>query len=241
LANRYIYFSDGDFYKKDSIEFTWFPGMSKTQKRKSIESLHYSAKEKHAGLRILEVSSASLLECGRNASAFNLKMTLKDGKEYSVESLFQSSKVFNLSGVNNKTLTMDSREAKRYTNYLHSKEELVSFDFFGNYFPLKPETFFYNWLYVNTMLQNHKLLSDILKYDAFTDINFNPQKSINCQAEACSIITYLNKIDCLDEKLRSPQYFLELVYPNIKKSEYTKENQTIAEQLSLFDKNYRKS
>lgn len=235
MAKRYIYFSDSDFYKKESIEFTWFPGMSKVQKRKNVESLHKSAKEKYADLRILEVSSASLLECGRNASAFNLNMLLKDGKGYSVESLFQSSKVFSLSGVNYKTLMMDSREAKHYTNLLHTREKLVSFNFFGYNFPLEPETFFYNWLYINAMLQNDKILSDILKYDAFTDINFNPKKSINCQAESCSIITYLSRINRLDDKLRSPQYFLEVVYPAKIKSGYIKDDKPQADQLSLFD------
>lgn len=234
MAKRNVYYYDDEFYRRESVEFNWYSGFSKSQKQKSIESLHDQFRKKNKQYKILEVSSASLMECGRKASAFNLSLKLKNGETYSVETLFQSSKVFDRSGVNSKTLHMNSRDAKRFTRNLHSEEELIAFDFLGIPFPLLPETFFYNWLYANAMLLDVELLSEILKYNAFTDINSNPQKSLNCQAEACSIICYLNRIGRLNEEIRSPKNFFELVYPDYR---YVFTDDIVEEevQLSLFD------
>lgn len=234
MAKRFLYFYDEVSYKKELVEFEWFSGFSISQKQKSVESLHKNAVKNRGNLNILEVSSASLKECGQKASAFNLSLTLKNGNRYSVESLFQSSKVFDKSGLNFKVLDMNSKEAKRYTSSLHLKEKMIAFNFFGKNFPLYPETYFYNWLYANALFFNKKLLKDILNYDAFTDINFNPAKSINCQAEACSIVCFLNKYGILNENIKYPKVFLELVYSNVKDRVLDKDMNTPL-QLKLFD------
>ena len=76
------------------VEFKWFPGLAKTQKQKSIESLHEAAKLE--GLYpVLEVSSKSDFYLGESLSAFNLMISTQRNKNtFSVESAFQSSKVF---------------------------------------------------------------------------------------------------------------------------------------------------
>ena len=45
------------------------------------------------------------------------------------------------------------------------------------------------WLFKNTIAlkQNKKLTSEILNYQAFTDIEFNPEKSLNCQAYSAAL------------------------------------------------------
>ena len=48
---------------------------------------------------------------------------------------------------------------------------------------------FYSWIYLNALMQNKSLMEKILTYDAFTDIEFNPKKSINCQAYSAAMIT----------------------------------------------------
>ena len=58
------------------IEFRWFPGMSKSQKQKSISSLHEAA-ERVGISPVLEISSKSEIELGVNLSAFNLYITTK--------------------------------------------------------------------------------------------------------------------------------------------------------------------
>lgn len=238
LAKRYIYTYDKNSYKKDEIEFEWYSGFSIKQKQKSIEALHKEAYKK-GRQNILEVSSASTYKIGVAASAFNLELELKNGSRYTVEVLFQSSKVFDKSGTNSKVLEMNPRNAKKYTNNLHSKEELIGFNFFGRPFPLLPETYFYNWLYVNALFSNKDLLDNIVKYDAFTDISFNPQKSINCQAESCSVAAFLKAKGVLSEQIRNPKSFFELVYPNFcvlsDTAEIVDGKNEEAVQISLFD------
>lgn len=59
--------------------------------------------------------------------------------------------------------------------------------------PLNPKTIFYDWLYINAALENPLLAAERLKYNAFTDIEFNPEKSINCQAKAAALFVALSR------------------------------------------------
>lgn len=59
--------------------------------------------------------------------------------------------------------------------------------------PLNPKTIFYDWLYINAVLENPLLAAELLKYNAFTDIEFNPEKSINCQAKAAALFVALSR------------------------------------------------
>jgi len=62
----------------------------------------------------------------------------------------------------------------------------------------------------------------LYKYDAFTDIAFNPAKSINCQARSCALFVSLMKHGLLQEAVVSPQGFVNLLcrydYPLQRKS-----------------------
>ena len=51
-------------------------------------------------------------------------------------------------------------------------------------------------------------------YTAFTDIAFNPEKSLNCQARAVAIYVSLRKNGLIDKSLESKDSFLEIVYGN---------------------------
>ena len=95
-----------------SVDFTWSPGMSKSQKQKSIKSLHKAANELGI-LPILEISSKSEENIGVNLSAFNLMIKTKQSKSFSVETAFQSSKVFEKGGPYIDLLNCTSREAKK--------------------------------------------------------------------------------------------------------------------------------
>lgn len=46
-----------------------------------------------------------------------------------------------------------------------------------------------------------------MDYEAFTDIAFNPQRSINCQAEVAAIYVSLQKQKLLDAALKSKEAF----------------------------------
>ena len=126
---------------------------------------------------------------------------------------------------------MDSKSIKKRIQQINSEDELVGFRFFTKDFPLEPKTYFYNWLYINTLVLNKKLSKAILEYDAFTDIEFNPNKSINCQAEACSIFISLVKRGKLEAALKSKEAFLEIVYGDFCKEKYNEK--LCSEQLNL--------
>src|SRR4051794_8349895 len=87
---------DGDtLVRTESVTFEWFPGMHFSQKQRSIDSLHASAREVKGIDRVLEVSSKSREKLGIDLSAFNLRFkTTEPYMELSVECAFQGSKVF---------------------------------------------------------------------------------------------------------------------------------------------------
>lgn len=192
------------------VEFQWFPGMSKSQKQKSIASLHGAASERNIS-PILEISSKSEQELGVSLSAFNLLITTKKQKRtFSVESAFQSSKVFQRGGPYIDLLEKTSRNAKKDIR-LRESGNLLRFVFFNTEFALKPRTLFYDWLYINALIQNEEAADQILKYSGFTDIEFNPKKSINCQAYSAALYVSLSYSSLLNDALESPSVFEEIL------------------------------
>jgi len=189
------------------LEFNWHPGFSVSQKRKSINELHTSAGKN--GIRnILEVSSKSEDDLGVKLSAFNLMIkTKKYENEFTVETAFQGSKKFERGGPYKDLFGLDSRASKKDIR-LKESGNLISFNFFGKEFPLIPRTYFYDWLYINALVQNPIFLDSIKKYGAFSDIEFNPKKSINCQAHALALYVSLSMNDCIDKAIESPESFL---------------------------------
>lgn len=51
-----------------------------------------------------------------------------------------------------------------------------------------------------------------MDFDAFTDIEFNPQKSLNCQAEAVALFVALKKNNLLEKALKDKNSFRQIVY-----------------------------
>lgn len=194
-----------------SVEFEYHSGFSVQQKQRSVASLHRSFGAQFPDLHILEVSSKGNVELGVRLSAFNLMIQHGDRGAYSVESAFQSSKVFACGGPFVDLLEVSGREAKKDERLMKSGN-LVGFRFFSREFPLNPLTYFYDWLYASALLRNPSLLDQVLSYDAFTDIEYNPKRSINCQARSVAKVVGLARAGLLVEALRSPMAFLELGY-----------------------------
>lgn len=200
--------------RTEYVEFRWFPGMSISQKQKSIESLHSAAKRLVDG-NILEISSKSSVETGVNLSAFNLCFsTLKLKRSISVECAFQGSKVFENGGPYSDLFNATSREAKK-DERLRSSGRLVGFRFNGIDWDLEPQTAFYDWLYINTLRNNAELSKKVLEYSAFTDIEFNPEKSINCQAYSAALFSSLCQRGIIDEVIVSKEAFLNAISSKI--------------------------
>jgi len=191
------------------IEFTWHPGMSKSQKQKSIRSLHEAAKKTRGVENILEISSKSEIELGVSLSAFNLLLKTPNSTKASIEVLFQGSKVFSRGGPYTDIYRKTSREAKK-DERLKESGHLLAFQYRGFEWPLNPQTVFYDWLYLSALQENIDLASELLKYDGFSDIEFNPNKSINCQAAAAALYKALVEKELLKLAMSSPKEFIKI-------------------------------
>lgn len=210
------------------VEFQWFAGMAKVQKQKSIKSLH-SAAEAMGISPILEISSKSEEALGVKLSAFNLLITTQvKGRSFSVETAFQSSKVFERGGPFLDLLEQSSRVAKKDVR-LKESGNLVGFEFYRTQFPLTPRTFFYDWLYLKALKQNEDLADHVIRYRGFTDIEFNPKKSINCQAYSAALYVSLAHSELLQDALESPESFKQIL-----SDEYNKRDSTINVQSGLI-------
>ena len=204
------------YFEEHPIEFDWHHGFSISQARKSIDALHHSAQKKGIN-KILEISSKSQAPLGVSASAFNLTLNVQNGYQISVECAFQGSKIFEGGGPFQDLYKTSSIQAKK-DRRIRESGNLVAFKFFEEIFPIKPVTAFYDWLYIIALSQNETLSRGILVFDAFSDIAFNPKKSLNCQARSAAIFVALHKLGVLGRISEDRKVLFETL-ANISKKE----------------------
>jgi hypothetical protein len=195
------------------MQLAWHPGFAASQKAKNVQGLHEAAAR--AGYTpVLEVSTKSLSKLGQHLSAFHLKVTMRDGRQLPLECAFQGSKVFEQGGPYVDLYDAEVRAAKRDPR-LQTSGSLVAFLFEGTTFPLQPKTAFYDWLYLGALYEHRVYLERLYAFAAFTDIEFNPNRSINCQARSCALLVTLMRRKLLDAALVSPEAFVDLLsrYP----------------------------
>ncbi len=214
MAERPIFVPAPDspeLVKELSMQLTWHPGFAPSQKKKNVLALHESAaRAGHAPL--LEVSTKSEEKMGQRLSAFNLKVHSDVLGTMPLETAFQGSKVFERGGpFTDLYRSADVRDAKRDLR-LKDSGPLRGFQFEDYWFPLEPKTAFYDWLYITSLYEHRDWLrTRIMKYAGFTDIEFNPERSINCQARSCALLVTLLKNDWIDEAVSSPEAFIKLL------------------------------
>ena len=215
MANRPVFVSvdKKPYVETVNTDFVFYSGFALSQAQKSICSLHSAFELTHKGYdgKILEISSKSMDMLGSQLSAFNLMSYLSDGSKHSVETIYQASKCFDNGCQYLDLLNKSSYDAKR-DERLHTSGDVIAFRLEGVEFPIKPVTFFYNWLYINAVNQNPGLAQQIVQFSAFTDIAFNPAKSLNCQARSVAIYVGLVMNSRLQSALQSPSAFYEEVY-----------------------------
>ena len=71
----------------------------------------------------------------------------------------------------------------------------------------------YTWLYFIALNQNKELTNEILEYQAFTDIEFNPEKSMNCQAYSAALYCAMINNNFLDKDKNYSNEDLESLIP----------------------------
>lgn len=218
MAERPVFLPAKDapgFVREISLDIPWASGFAPVQKKKNIKSLHNAAAI--SGIEpLLEVSTKSDEVAGQHLSAFHLKLRTKMG-DVPLECVYQGSKVFEFGGPFIDLYEVDARTAKRDPR-LQQSGNLIRFEFEDHIFPLIPKTVFYDWLYLSAVYPHRKWLNERLtekkSYAGFTDIEFNPSKSINCQAKSCALFVALMQKDMLDSALETPEVFVALMKKN---------------------------
>lgn len=197
MANRPVFICTGDLKMpviEKSVEFEWVKGTNFSQKQKRVIKFHETIKQTF-GDKVLEVSTKSNEELGIRLSAFNLKMG-----ERTVEEIYQNSKVCD------------------------DNKNIISFNMSGIIYPNNPKNLFYDWIYISALKEHQEYYNEICKYQIFTDIEFNPQKSFNCQARAVAIF----KTIYINNKI------IELTYEFDEFFEYYKKIFEENEQIKMF-------
>jgi hypothetical protein len=203
MASRIVFLPkyEDPWYEEKVVTFEWVPGMAKSQARKSINNLHEAAQVQLELHNPLEISTKSNTDLGVSLSAFNLKLDI-DTQFVSIESAYQSSKVFKNGGPYRDILNLNSYDAKK-DERLKDSGELIGFEFEGNEWNVTNSPNFYDYLYIRALtdFEDKKLIQE---FDCFTDIAFSQTSlkyknnlSFNCQARSVAI--YLGLLNNLEE------------------------------------------
>ncbi|MGE6699111.1 DarT1-associated NADAR antitoxin family protein [Hyphomonas sp. NPDC076900] len=188
MANRPVFLpieKKGPLFREVSIEFDWHKGMAPSQKRKNVVELHVAAQA--VGISpILEVSTKSDLELGRRLSAFRLDVELH-GIRSKIECVYQASKVFEKGGPFPELVEVEPIIAKRFFKE-KSLGLITHFEFRGVRYKNRPFHAYYDWLFVRALSPHQEFLKKTLaEFEGYSDIEFNPSKSINTQARSVAI------------------------------------------------------
>lgn len=206
-SNEYPYVTE------ELVEFQWHAGFAASQKQKSVQELHTRIIDTNLGINPLEVSSKSLLELGVALSAFNLMVELPNGNAVALENIFQAAKIFQHGGPFKDLLQVSPLDAKRDIR-LKASGDLIGFQGKEGVWPLEPKTLFYDWIYLNALHRNQALVEEIQGFDSFTDIEFNPSKSFNCQARSLALYLSLLKAGMIDALLKDSKTYQVLFQPS---------------------------
>jgi hypothetical protein len=190
-----------------AVEFKWVAGLAVTQKQRCIRSLHEAAAKRNI-TRVLEISSKSETLLGTKLSAFNLSFGMRSGLKTTVENAFQASKVFRHGGPYLDLLDKTPRDAKKDPRLVTSGD-LIGFYLESQEWPTQPLTAFYDWVYLSALSQSPALAEQLLDFDGFTDIEFNPDRSLNCQAASAALFVALSKRGELEKAVASHDAFLK--------------------------------
>lgn len=192
----------------ETVGFTWFPGMSLAQKRRSIDAMQAAARQRFPEVSFLEISTKSADADGRALSGFELCLEAGGGRRMSVESVFQGSKVCrpahaggSPSGPFQELYDQDAVTAKRDPRL--SACHVQGFRFFDTDWPVAdadaggspplPPSAFYDFLYFRALTRQPALAARALAFGGFTDLEFTPGRSDNCQAFSAALFAALTR------------------------------------------------
>lgn len=195
----------GEKYVKElEIYFDWNFGNSIENTRECVRRMHVAAYHRFNLKNLFEVSGASSTPMGRLLSAFQLPINI-EGITSTVESVYQGSKVFENGGPYQDLYRVDSRSAKKDPR-LKQSGKLIGFQLLDIKYSSKPKTAFYDMIYIGALqklidetdISNMRFIKHLGNSGGFTDIYFNHNKAINCQARSVALYVSLRKRRLLD-------------------------------------------
>lgn len=199
---------NGPLIETVELNIKWSGGFAISQKQKNISALHEAARE--SGITpVLEISTKSMQKVGFRLSAFNLKLEVH-GAMKSLESVYQSCKVFAQSGQHEMLMDLDPLKAKKTVREL-GKGPIIGFRFEGRDFASEPKNAFYDWLYIRAISPHEDWIKRNLSFAAYSDIEFTPHKSLNCQARAVAEFHALSMRDRVNDVVHDFESFRELL------------------------------
>ncbi len=213
MATRPVFIpkTTAPFAEEINCEFKWNGGFALSQKRKNVRALHDEFLHSYPDSRPLEISTKSENGLGVALSAHNLmKFVPSIGHKVPIECVYHGGKVFSRSGQHTELYDVPPIEVKKRLAEV-AEGEILGFRFEGTDYSLLPTTAFYDWLYINAILENPELSERILEYDAFTDIAYTPGKSMACQARTAAMFVSLYRLGLL-ECVREFENFVRLAY-----------------------------
>lgn len=213
------------------VSFKWHPGLTTTQKQKSIAELHTAFTKRTGISTILEISTKSPLSEGRALSAFRVRSVMACGFSAPLECIYQGAKVFEFGGPFKDCHSLSPNEARKLTTN-SDLGELQGFSFQGESWPADGTSIFYDWLYCNAVLGNPDLVSIVESFDAFSDIEFNPKRSVACQARSAALLKCALNLEISEDELRDSKKFRDLFSHTGQKYRESNRN-PITSQISL--------
>lgn len=187
------------YFKTEQVEFEWNPGQAQAQKLKNSQAIQEGWLKKHPDGKILEVSTKSRDETGQALSPFHLTRKIPSlKKEFPVENIYHASKVFKKGGPYVDLLGTSPLASKR-DERLNNSGELIYYQLENETYPSSPSLLYYNWLYLTALMEHPGLAKEVLKQDAFCDVEMSPEPNSMCQARACAIYSSLARLGLLDQ------------------------------------------
>ncbi len=211
MANRPVFVCTDKFpwFKKVDITFTWNSGFSLAQKQKNINAIHEGYVTRFPDSPILEVSDKCELELGKQLSMNSLTMKSPDEQLFVVENLFYSAQVFEHGGPYLEFMT-DSPQDWKTERRLRLSGPMIGYSLFDIDYPKHPQDIFFDYVYIRALMDNPDLADAIMDYEAFSDIEFNPERSLTCQARAAAMYVSLRKEDQLDQCVDFESFYVLL-------------------------------
>lgn len=181
------------YFEEIYVDFNWNKGLNIRQRQKNVVAIHTSFHEAFPEKKVLEISSKSLQPEGLPLSAFRLEKYVKSlGKKLPVELIYQGGKIFENGGPYLDLYDAVPIKAKKDVR-LHSLGHVTGFWYEGEKYPIEHYDAFYNWIYIQALIENPDLSKPLLDYDAFTDVAYCQNSGTSCQARSAAIYVSLFK------------------------------------------------